>query len=31
MSCAKINPALHQTRKPPWIKVRLPSNPIFFS
>jgi lipoic acid synthetase len=31
MSCAKIDPALHQTRKPPWIKVRLPSNPVFFS
>jgi lipoyl synthase len=31
MSCAKIDPALHQARKPPWIKVRLPSNPIFFS
>src|SRR5436309_11267171 len=31
MSCAKINPALHQARKPPWIKVRLPSNPVFFS
>src|SRR5213079_1300343 len=31
MSCAKINPALHQGQKPPWIKVRLPSNPVFFS
>ena len=31
MSCAKIDPALHQSRKPPWIKVRLPSNPVFFS
>jgi lipoic acid synthetase len=31
MSCAKINPALHQAKKPPWIKVRLPSNPVFFS
>ena len=31
MSCAKIDPALHQAQKPPWIKVRLPSNPIFFS
>ena len=31
MSCAKIDPALHQAHKPPWIKVRLPSNPIFFS
>src|SRR6266436_4631435 len=31
MSCAKIDPALHQPRKPAWIKVRLPSNPVFFS
>jgi lipoyl synthase len=31
MSCAKIDPALHQAHKPSWIKVRLPSNPIFFS
>src|SRR3954451_23079929 len=31
MSCAKIDPALHQARKPEWIKVRLPSNPVFFS
>jgi len=31
MSCVKIDPALHQTRKPEWIKVRLPSNPVFFS
>src|SRR4026209_2815354 len=31
MSCARIDPALHQTQKPPWIKVRLPSNPVFFS
>ena len=31
MSCVKIDPALHQTQKPPWIKVRLPSNPVFFS
>ena len=31
MSCAKIDPALHKTQKPPWIKVRLPSNPVFFS
>ena len=31
MSCAKIDPALHQAEKPPWIKVRLPSNPVFFS
>src|ERR1700758_3449934 len=31
MSCAKIDPALHRSQKPPWIKVRLPSNPVFFS
>ncbi len=31
MSCAKIDPALHQSHKPSWIKVRLPSNPVFFS
>ena len=31
MSCVKIDPALHQAQKPPWIKVRLPSNPKFFS
>ncbi len=31
MSCVKIDPALHQERKPEWIKVRLPSNPVFFS
>jgi lipoic acid synthetase len=31
MSCSKIDPALHQAKKPEWIKVRLPSNPIFFS
>src|SRR6202140_4410677 len=31
MSCAKIDPALHQEKKPSWIKVRLPSNPVFFS
>jgi lipoic acid synthetase len=31
MSCAKIDSALHQAQKPPWIKVRLPSNPVFFS
>src|SRR3979409_530583 len=31
MSCAKIDPALHQQRKPEWIKVRLPSSPVFFS
>jgi len=27
----KIDPSLHQTKKPEWIKVRLPSNPVFFS
>jgi lipoic acid synthetase len=31
MSCAKIDPMVHQAKKPPWIKVRLPSNPVFFS
>lgn len=28
---SKIDPALHQDKKPPWIKVRLPSNPVFWS
>jgi lipoic acid synthetase len=27
----KIDSALHQPKKPDWIKVRLPSNPVFFS
>ncbi|MEO8352790.1 MAG: lipoyl synthase [Chthoniobacteraceae bacterium] len=31
MSSPKIDPALHQSRKPDWIKVRLPNNPVFFS
>jgi len=31
MSCVKIDPLLHQARKPEWIKVRLPSNPVFWS
>src|ERR1700687_3474538 len=31
MSCAKMDPGLHQVHKPSWIKVRLPSNPVFFS
>ncbi len=31
MACAKIDPSLHQERKPDWIKVRLPRNPVFFS
>lgn len=31
MSSPKIDPALHQPRKPDWIKVRLPNNPVFFS
>lgn len=31
MATVKIDPALHQARKPDWIKVRLPSNPVFFS
>jgi len=31
MSRVKIDPELHKAKKPDWIKVRLPSNPIFFS
>jgi lipoic acid synthetase len=31
MPAPKIDPALHQAKKPDWIKVRLPSNPVFFS
>ncbi|MBV8967998.1 MAG: lipoyl synthase [Verrucomicrobia bacterium] len=31
MPAIKIDPALHQVTKPAWIKVRLPSNPVFFS
>ena len=31
MSIQTIDPALHQSRKPDWIKVRLPSNPVYFS
>ncbi|MBU3666143.1 MAG: lipoyl synthase [Chthoniobacterales bacterium] len=31
MGCSKIDPSLHQAKKPDWIKVRLPSNPVFFS
>src|SRR5213082_2215797 len=31
MPCAKIDSTLHQAQKPPWIKVQLPSNPVFFS
>jgi lipoyl synthase len=31
MSWPKIDPSLHQAKKPEWIKVRLPSNPVFFS
>ena len=30
MSC-KIDPALHKDAKPEWIKVRLPSDPVFWS
>ncbi|MDQ3621255.1 MAG: lipoyl synthase [Verrucomicrobiota bacterium] len=26
-----MDPALHKEKKPDWIKVRLPSNPVFFS
>jgi len=31
MSVPKIDPNLHQDKKPPWIKVRLPNNPVFWS
>ena len=31
MSCSKVDPSLHQAKKPEWIKVRLPSSPVFFS
>jgi len=31
MRVPKISPELHQSRKPEWIKVRLPSSPVFFS
>src|ERR1700751_3095639 len=31
MSCSKIDPSLHQAKKPERIKVRLPSSPVFFS
>src|SRR4030095_10481629 len=31
MATPKIDPTLHQAKKPEWIKVRLPSNPVFFS
>ncbi|MEO8205416.1 MAG: lipoyl synthase [Chthoniobacterales bacterium] len=31
MAAPKIDPSLHQAKKPDWIKVRLPSNPVFFS
>jgi lipoyl synthase len=31
MACSKIDPALHQEKKPSWIKVRLPNNPVFWS
>jgi lipoic acid synthetase len=31
MSRVKIDPQLHQAKKPDWIKVRLPSHPVFFS
>ena len=27
----KLDPALHQSHKPPWLKVRLPNNPEFWS
>lgn len=31
MAGPKINPELHTNKKPDWIKVRLPNNPVFFS
>ncbi len=31
MPTPKIDPSLHKQKKPSWIKVRLPSNPVFFS
>lgn len=31
MAKVKIDPELHLEKKPDWIKVRLPSNPVFFS
>ena len=31
MSRVKIDPEFHKAKKPDWIKVRLPSNPVFFS
>ena len=31
MACCKIDPALHQEKKPSWIKVRLPNDPAFWS
>ena len=31
MACSKIDPQLHQDKKPSWIKVRLPNNPVFWS
>ena len=27
---ARIDPKLHQERKPPWIRVKLPNNPVFW-
>jgi len=31
MASPKIDPELHKSKKPDWIKVRLPNNPVFFS
>ncbi len=31
MACTKIDPALHRDQKPPWIKVKLPRDPVFWS
>ncbi len=30
MPARKIDPKLHQERKPPWIRVKLPNNPVFW-
>ncbi len=31
MTSSQTNPGPHQSKKPAWIKVRLPGNPVFFS
>ncbi len=27
----KIDPSLHREKKPPWIRVKLPNDPVFFN